>query len=242
MLIFILHSCVESMNSFQVFLSLRNEAEHLNLEPTTATRVATASDSGFCVRDVCVRVIACQQPPPFPHVVRLPAFWLRLGKIRLHSPPPLLFFLSFFFILFSHSWLCVFYLFPSIYLLFSLPPFHRRVNSIRGEKAEEKERRKRSRRRGRREAPSVVYSLSPAATLLGPSGILLTVAAGNMGLAVRAFGSSVRAEGAWVRPLPRVCTDVSLEVVGLVETLAAYRAVPPVAVSQESPLRLLACW
>lgn len=75
---------------------------------------------------------------------------------------------------------------------------------------------------------------SPAATLLGPSGILLTVAAGYMGLAVRAFGGSVRAEGAWVRPLPRVCTDVSLEVVGLVETLAAYRAVPPVAVSQES--------
>lgn len=242
MLIFILHSCVESMNSFQVFLSLRNEAEHLNLEPTTATRVATASDSGFCVRDVCVRVIACQQPPLSPTLSDCLHFgfvWEKFGSI-----PPLLFFffLSFFFILFSHSWLCVFYLFPSIYLLFSLPPFHRRVNSIRGEKAEEKERRKRSRRRGRREAPSVVYSLSPAATLLGPSGILLTVAAGNMGLAVRAFGSSVRAEGAWVRPLPRVCTDVSLEVVGLVETLAAYRAVPPVAVSQESPLRLLACW
>lgn len=178
--------------------------------------------------------------PPFPHVVRLPAFWLRLGKIRLHSPPP---FFSFFFLYSFFTQLVVFfYLFPSIYLLFSLPPFHRRVNSIRGEKAEEKERRQRSRRRGRREAPSVVYSLSPAATLLGPSGILLTVAAGNMGLAVRAFGSSVRAEGAWVRPLPRVCTDVSLEVVGLVETLAAYRAVPPVAVSQESPLRLLACW
>lgn len=101
------------MNSFQVFLSLRNEAEHLNLEPTTATRVATASDSGFCVRDVCVRVIACQQPPLSPTLSDCLHFgfvWEKFGSI-----PPLLdfFFLSFFlYSFFTQLVVCFFISFP----------------------------------------------------------------------------------------------------------------------------------
>lgn len=97
------------MNSFQVFLSLRNEAEHLNLEPTTATRVATVSDSGFCVRDVCVRVIACQQPPLSPTLSDCLHFgfvWEKFGSI-----PPLLFFSFFLFSLFFfHTVGCVFFI------------------------------------------------------------------------------------------------------------------------------------
>lgn len=144
MLIFILHSYVESMNSFQVFLSLRNEAEHLNLEPTTATRVATASDSGFCVRDVCVRVIACQQPPLSPTLSDCLHFgfvWEKFGSI-----PPLLdfFFLSFFLYSFFTQ-LVVCFLSLSLYLPLVFSPsisptceFHTRRKGG-GEREEEEE-------------------------------------------------------------------------------------------------------